>query len=370
MTESNVIELRPDSDDFLSLLLNDTPFIDTRAPVEFAQGSFPNAVNLPLMTDEERTLVGTCYKEQGQDVAIKLGHRLVQGDIKAQRVQAWIDFTEQHPEGYLYCFRGGLRSKICKQWLADAGHPFPRITGGYKAMRRFLLDSIETISQQHKFMVLAGQTGAAKTKLLNTLATSVDLEGIARHRGSAFGKRVGGQPSQIDFENHLAIKLLKQRHQHPAQAILLEDESRLIGCRLIPDSLLASMQQAPIVLLNAPLDERVEHSFDNYILQKLPEWQAVEGDEPGFECFAQELRQSMKNIRKRLGGQRYEQYSRLLEQAIDLHREGDSSMHREWIRCLLEQYYDPIYNHHLAHKMDRVVFQGNAAEVTEYFQGK
>lgn len=103
---------RPDTSDYLALFLNDAPLMDVRAPVEFSKGSFPGAINAPLMNDEERHRVGICYKEKGQDEAIRLGHQLVAGDIKAQRIEAWRRFTADHPDGYLFCFRGGLRSRL------------------------------------------------------------------------------------------------------------------------------------------------------------------------------------------------------------------------------------------------------------------
>ena len=93
--------MRADTRDYQSLFLNDVPLIDTRAPIEFARGAFPNAVNLPLMTDDERAAVGTCYKEQGQQAAIALGHQLVNGATKAQRVDAWLERARATPQGYL-----------------------------------------------------------------------------------------------------------------------------------------------------------------------------------------------------------------------------------------------------------------------------
>ncbi|MBP6534025.1 MAG: tRNA 2-selenouridine(34) synthase MnmH, partial [Arenimonas sp.] len=226
---------RPDSADFRQLFLNDTPLLDTRAPTEFAQGAFPNAVNLPLMSDDQRAQVGLCYKRRGQAAAIALGHELVQGAAKAARVQEWADFARRHPEGYLYCFRGGLRSQISQQWLAEAGCDYPRIIGGYKAMRQFLLQALETSLAQGPVIVLSGQTGCAKTQLLQQLINAVDLEGLANHRGSAFGKRVPGQPSQIDFENALSIAFLKRRHAAIARPVVVEDESHLIGRIVLPD---------------------------------------------------------------------------------------------------------------------------------------
>lgn len=126
-----------DITDYRDIFLNDRPMMDTRAPVEFVKGAFPGVVNLPLMTDDERQRVGTCYKQQGQQAAIVLGHELVSGAIKAERVEQWAQFARANPDGYLYCFRGGLRSQIVQQWLHEAGLDYPRVGGGYKAMRTF-----------------------------------------------------------------------------------------------------------------------------------------------------------------------------------------------------------------------------------------
>lgn len=354
-----------DSGDYAELFLQDTPMIDTRAPVEFARGAFPGAVNLPLMMDTERAMVGTCYKEQGQDAAIELGHKLVAGDIKAERVAAWIDFIQQNPHGYLYCFRGGLRSQICQQWLAEAGFDCPRIAGGYKAMRRFLIDALETICKKRAFILVAGRTGAAKTDLLQHIPGSVDLEGLAHHRGSAFGRRVGGQPTQITFENALAVALLRRDHESVNAPIVLEDEGKFIGRCALPEPLLGAMIQAPLAVVEADLEERVEHSFKNYILDNLADWQQRKG-ESGFTRFSDDLRESLSKLRRRLGGARYAELSALLEQALQAHLNGNEELHREWIRPLLRDYYDPMYAYQLEQKTERIVFRGTGAEVREY----
>src|SRR5690606_26858953 len=260
----------------------------------------------PLMTDAEREKVGTCYKHKGQQAAIALGHQLVQGEVKEARINAWLEFARAHPQGYLYCFRGGLRSQICQQWLAEAGCEYPRIIGGYKAMRRFLIDSLDRISGEASFIILAGRTGAAKTELLRHCNNSVDLEELARHRGSAFGRRVGGQPTQIDFENALAIQMLRREHASPNTPILLEDEGSYIGSNTIPDALRQAMARAPIVVVEADLEARVELSFRNFILHNLVDWQSQLGSEAGFQRFAHELRESLARLPRRLGGQRYQ----------------------------------------------------------------
>ena len=358
--------MRADTQDYLQLFVDDIPLIDTRAPVEFARGAFPNAVNLPLMTDDERAAVGTCYKEQGQQAAIALGHQLVNGETRTQRINAWLAQAHQHPTGYLYCFRGGLRSQICQQWLHEAGLDYPRVTGGYKAMRQFLLNSLEQICHEQSFLVLAGHTGSAKTDLLTEIPDAVDLEGIANHRGSAFGKRADGQPSQIDFENRLIIAMLRHQHRHPDRPIVLEDESRLIGRCALPHVLREAMAKAPLIQLQSDLESRTEHSYVNYILRKSAEWQQHAGETQGFELFIEDLRESLFRVRKRLGRERYAAVSEQLESAILAHRSGDATEHRVWIRSLLKDYYDPMYDYQGQKHSERVVFKGGTDAVRRF----
>lgn len=355
---------RADSADYAALLLADTPLIDTRAPTEFAQGALPCAVNLPLMTDDERARVGLCYKRHGQDAAIALGHSLVSGAVKASRIQAWRDFADRHPDGYLYCFRGGLRSRIAQQWLQETDCVYPRIEGGYKAVRRFLIDSLESQMAQHTLRVVSGQTGSGKTQLLRGIPAAIDLEGLANHRGSAFGKRVGGQPRQVDFENALSLAVLKSARAHRRHPLLVEDESQLIGRIALPDCLRKTMQRAPLWVLEVPLAQRVQHTYENYILRNLQDWQAARGESDGFEAFAAELQQALRSLHRRLGGLRFERLSALLVSALAAHQKGHPERHRAWIRELLVEYYDPMYAYQLGLKADRVVFRGTAAELT------
>jgi tRNA 2-selenouridine synthase len=359
---------RIDTENYAQLFLNDTPLIDTRAPIEFALGSFPNAINLPLMSDEQRAMVGTEYKINGQQSAIALGHELVQGEAKEALINAWKNFAQQHSNGYLYCFRGGLRSQISQQWLSEAGCDYPRVLGGYKAMRQYLLQSLPISLQQGPVLVLSGQTGCAKTQLLQTVSQAIDLEGIANHRGSAFGKRVHGQPSQINFENAVAIALLKCRHVSTKKAIVLEDESHLIGRNVLPDALLDAMQKAPIAMIEMPLEQRVEHTYQNYILHKLQEWQTFSGVEQGFRYFSEELLASLDSLKRRLGGWRYQQLQVQMQNALVSHQHGNSELHVQWIRILLNDYYDPMYQYQLSKKSDRIIFRGSYAEVQEFLQ--
>ncbi|WKE65947.1 tRNA 2-selenouridine(34) synthase MnmH [Gallaecimonas kandeliae] len=343
---------------FDELLLAGTPLMDVRAPVEFAKGAIPNACNLPLMTDGERAKVGTRYKEEGQQAAIALGHELVRGKTKAERVQAWRAFAEANPQGALYCFRGGLRSQITQQWLAEAGVELPYVEGGYKALRQHLIDIAEAAARQPLFLV-AGCTGVGKTGFIEGFEESVDLEGLARHRGSAFGKRVAPQPSPIDFENQLALALLKKRRAG-FKALLLEDESRLIGAVSLPLPLFEAMKEAPLFLLEEPFEARAARIHHQYIQSNLADFQAELGAEAGFAAFAEGLRSSFKGISRRLGDRRYRELAAILEEALAAQEKGDGEGHLSWIRALLQDYYDPMYQYQLGKVQGRVLARGDA----------
>ena len=357
-----------DLTDYRDIFLNDRPMMDTRAPVEFLKGAFPGVVNLPLMTDIERQRIGTCYKQQGQQAAIVLGHQLVSGDTKAQRIQAWAEFATAHPDGVLYCFRGGLRSQIVQQWLKDeAGIDYPRVGGGYKAMRTFLLDTVEQAVVQCDLVLLGGMTGTGKTEVLTQLGNSLDLEGYANHRGSSFGKRATGQPSNIDFENLLAVDVLKKRAAGIEQFVL-EDESRMVGSCALPLPLYQRMQQVPMVWLEDSLERRVERILRDYVINLCGEFVAVHGDE-GFPLFCERLLGSLNNIHKRLGGDRHRRLLQIMEAALaEQATSGAVDLHRGWIEGLLREYYDPMYVFQREKKGGRIEFAGEQGAVLEYLR--
>ncbi|PSF08835.1 tRNA 2-selenouridine(34) synthase MnmH [Marinobacter halophilus] len=361
---------RPDTDDFLHLFLNDIPMMDVRAPVEFDKGSFPGAENAPLMNDEERHRVGICYKEKGQDKAIELGHQLVSGDIKAQRVEAWKRFVARHPEGYLFCFRGGLRSRLTQQWIKESGLDYPLIKGGYKALRRFLIDSLDQLIESQQFIVLSGRTGTGKTRVLLDLPNPVDLEGLANHRGSSFGRQVTPQPSQIDFENRLAVAMLKAHHQ-VGDPIYLEDESRLIGRCTLPERLRARMAESPLLVLEQPMEERVAIIRADYVEGMLADYLKRDGEEAGWLNYRDYLLSALDRIRKRLGGERHQQLRQLMEQAINLQQSsGQLDGHHAWIESLLCDYYDPMYDYQLSQKQGKILMQGDPNTLRAFARAK
>jgi tRNA 2-selenouridine synthase len=363
-----------DISNYRDLFLSGQPMLDVRAPVEFNKGAFPGAVNLPLMNDDERQKVGLCYKQQGQQAAIALGHQLVNGSTKSERVQAWADFTRANPDGCLYCFRGGLRSQIVQQWLkSEAGIDYPRVAGGYKAMRSFLLDTVDQAMAQCEFVVIGGMTGTGKTDVIAQLngqrnlqlRTGLDLEGYANHRGSSFGNRATGQPSGIDFENRLAIDILRKRSKGIAQFVL-EDESRLVGRCALPLALYQGMQEYPMVWLEDSLDGRVERILRDYVIDLRAEYIAVHA-EPGGGLFEAQLLLSLDKLRKRLGGERHQRISASMQAALAEQKcSGKTDLHREWITALLLEYYDPIYAYQRESKAARIEFAGEQNAVLDY----
>ena len=356
-------------DDLQHLFVNDIPLLDVRAPVEFAEGAFPCAENHPLIDNVERHEIGIAYKENGQDNAIALGERLVSGEIKSQRITTWHDFLKRHPNAVLYCFRGGMRSKISQRWLLEhVGITCPRVRGGYKAMRRYLLDQIEQNSAACQPLVIGGRTGVGKTRLLLQCDTNIDLEALANHRGSAFGHHPLPQPAQIDFENALSVALLK-RVKSGNRPFVVEDESRNIGSRHLPPTFFQCLQNAPLILLEANEEERIDVTLDEYVHDSLAAFQQIAGEDQGFYDWAAYLQDALNRIRKRLGGDRYTRAQHLLHAALEHHEKtGDTSDHRNWIDYLLREYYDGMYEYQLENKRQRIIFTGSKHEVFDYLR--
>ncbi len=350
--------------DFTQLFIGNTPLIDTRAPIEFDQGAFPYTTSLPLMSDKERELVGTCYKNKGQEKAIELGHELVQGEVKQERLDAWLEFIKNNPNGALYCFRGGMRSQITQEWIYQAsGINYPRIKGGYKALRRFLIDETDRIMGQVTPIVIGGQTGCGKTLLLDKLKDTIDLEGLANHRGSAFGNTTTPQPTQINFENTLAIELIKQQqHSH----LVFEDEGSNVGTVHIPQCVQDKTSQAELILLEASVEERLKVSMDAYVINMQQDF-IQQNTDNGFDNFANYWLQSLEKIQRRLGLERYKALLQLVNSALIKYKEQDDPEgFYPVVEELLVGYYDPMYDYQIQKKMDRVVFKGSANDVLSY----
>jgi tRNA 2-selenouridine synthase len=335
------------------ILYRQTPLLDVRAAIEFDQGAVPHSVNLPILNDHERAAVGTTYKQSGQDAALAKGHSLVSGAAKAERIDGWLTFVHDHPEAKIMCWRGGQRSKIAQSWLLENGCDIERVPGGYKALRQTCMTILEKAAAAEKpWWVVAGRTGVQKTVLIKKLVNSIDLEGLANHRGSAFGAQATPQPPPASFENHVACEYL----QHPHNALVLEDESRTIGRLALPCGWHERMQQAPLILVEADLADRVDHIVEEYVTLPL-----ASGTDP--QALENQYRTALSRIKRRLGGALYDTIDGLIEGAF-----VDNRSHFDWVESLMQNYYDPMYDYQLKNKAARIVFQGPFGDVQQYLQ--
>ena len=299
--------------------------LDVRSPGEYNHAHLPGAVSLPLFTDEERKVVGTAYKQESREQAIKLGLDFFGPKMRPMVETVEALFSNRDTESdtqaktiYVYCWRGGMRSGAVA-WLLDLyGFRVFVLAGGYKAFRNHVLQSF---AQPYQLKILGGYTGSGKTEVLQTLQQSgdavVDLEGIASHKGSAFGNiDMPPQPTQEMFENMLSMALRKTTSQFSGKSIWLEDESQRIGNLNLPNELWKQMRQADIFFLQIPFEKRLEHLVKEYgVLNH------------------EKLGDAIQRISKRLGGLETRNALAFLE-------EGNMT---ECFRILLH-YYDKHYH--------------------------
>jgi tRNA 2-selenouridine synthase len=288
--------------------------IDVRTPKEFEQGHIPGAANIPLFSNEERVIVGTLYKQQGKQPAILKGLEFV--GPKLADIVAKTQLIAKDNTIYIHCWRGGMRSGSVAWLLELYGIKVFILKGGYKSFRNFALNSFDKAFNLH---VLGGRTGSGKTDILNKLIELgeqvVDLEKIASHKGSAFGA-LGekNQPSQEQFENELACFI---HTIDCAKPLWLEDESRLIGNKVIPEKLWEQMRVAKTICIDVPFEERVDYLTKEY--GKFP---------------AEQLKESIIKITKRLGH---------LQAKNALTALDENDLKTTCRICL--GYYDKSYNH-------------------------
>jgi len=358
---------RTNCTDYLSLFLNDTPLMDVRAPIEVAKGSFPYSINHPLLDNQQRHEIGIRYKEQGEQSAIQLGLDLATPEIRAERYKQWIDFCKKNPEGYLFCFRGGLRSRTTQQWLKEQGFHYPLVTGGYKAMRRFLIDKLEENIKALNVLSITGPTGSGKTRVLKKINHHVDFEGIAQHRGSAFGRNPQDtQPSNIDWENAVSVGFLNHRHHFPNARLFVEDEGKLIGRVSMPKNLELMCKSNQLVLLEESMEQRIKMTQEDYIDSLWPEYQKAHPID-SEKHFSEYVLGSLSRIKKRLGGDRYKDMNNCFVSALKhFLSTGDSNKFSDGIHILLRDYYDPMYAYQRSKREGQIIFQGNRSEVIEW----
>ncbi len=292
------------------------PVIDVRSPSEFRRGHIPGAASLPLFDDEERTEIGTIYKQKGHNAAVKRGLDIIGPKMR------WLVEQAEHiaPQRsvLLHCWRGGMRSGSLAWLLETTGFEVQTLEKGYKAFRNFILD---TFTEKRPVYILSGYTGSGKTEVLHELSELgeqiIDLEGLAHHKGSAFG-HLGEkkQPAGEQFQNLLGMAWHQAEKERP---VWLEDESRFVGRRCIPQPLFKQMRSAPVFKIEVSKEARIRRLAKDY------------GHYPD-----EKLKESILHIKKRLGGLRTEQAIEALEED-DLEKAAGLVLH----------YYDKAYNHQL-----------------------
>lgn len=308
--------------------------IDVRTPKEFEQGHIPGAINIPLFTNEERVIIGTLYKQVGKQEAIIKGLELVGPKMANLVIQAQTHAINNTV--YVHCWRGGMRSGSVA-WLYEMyGLNVFVLRGGYKAFRNYVLANLKTNAP---IKILGGRTGSGKTHVLHALAQKgeqiIDLEKLAKHKGSAFGA-LGeeNQPSQEQFENELAIKLNTLSNN---KQVWFEDESRLIGNKIIPPDLWELMRIAPVVYMEIPIEDRVTNLINDY-----------------GKFSKEDLKTSILKISRKLGP---EQTKHALE-ALEL---GDLKTVCEF--CL--HYYDKTYDYGLQNR-EKPIIQSHTFDTANF----
>ncbi|HAD04409.1 MAG: tRNA 2-selenouridine(34) synthase MnmH [Desulfuromonadales bacterium GWD2_61_12] len=295
--------------------------IDARSPAEFAETTIPGAVNVPLFDDLERAEVGTLYKEAGKKVALKRGMELVAPKIPALIAMVEAASGERRGPVLVFCWRGGMRSRALTTFLELAGITARQIEGGHKAFRALVRDFFER-GEWGRLLVLRGLTGVGKTRLLLRLQQEgypvIDLEGLAHHRGSAFGYLgLPAQPSQKAFEARLWDAL---RRVPAAGYALAEGESRHIGRLILPQRVHQALQVETSLWIEASLDYRVAVVLDDY---------------PACEELQEAFLRPLQLIRPRLGGEAHDRLVGHLQ----------AGRWAELARELMVLYYDPLYDH-------------------------
>ena len=324
--------------------------IDVRSPAEFAEDHLPGAISLPVLDDEERARVGTIYKQVSPFTARKLGAALVARNAAAHLEGPLAD----RPGGWrplVYCWRGGQRSGSFATILTQVGWRAETLSGGYQSWRRLVVKAVYDTPVTAPVVVLDGNTGTAKTDVLNLLPSLgvqvIDLEGLARHRGSLFGA-MGGQPSQKAFEGALALALARL---DPARPVVVEAESSKIGdCRL-PPRLWRAMVAAPRVAIAAPRSARAAYLARAYA---------------DLTSDASRLAATVELLRPMHPRDRIEDWQAL----------AGAGAFAELADSLMEQHYDPRYARHRARmavpitevkaeRLDPADLPGLAAQVAE-----
>jgi len=293
--------------------------IDVRSPGEYSQDHLPGAINCPVLDDDERARVGTLYCQESPFAARRVGAVLVARNI-AQHIEQHFQDRPKSWRPLVYCWRGGQRSGAMATIMGQVGWPVHQLARGYKAYRHQVIQELEQLPATLRLHVLCGPTGAGKSRLLRALARTghqvLDLEQIARHRGSVLGQLPDvAQPSQKSFESQLRQQILSFSPERP---VYIEAESRSIGRLSLPNALLAALRAAPCLQLDTPRAERVRALLQDYVY---------------FIQQPQHLSQQLERLRPLFAREQMDAWQSLIQQ----------QKFEPLVHALLEQHYDPLY---------------------------
>jgi tRNA 2-selenouridine synthase len=303
---------------FESLAMPDSVYIDVRSPEEHNTDHIPGSINIPLFDNEERKEVGTIYRMAGREDAIVRGTQIV-GEKLKNLVASFLRYQDRGI--IILCARGGMRSGSLVSLLDSLGMNVYKLKDGYKGYRHYAIEQLEPLSVPAPLFVLHGLTGAGKTEILRNVPTAIDLEDMAGHRSSVFGGIDMVQKSQKLFETLL---LDRTRSLGGARYCLIEGESRKIGNIHIPHSLYEIMKASPAIYIDTPIERRVEIIHEEY----------------HTHCNDENIPAIVKSLTSKLG-------QKNVGRLISLYAEGSI---REFIRIMLEKYYDPLYRYSIERK--------------------
>lgn len=312
--------------------------IDVRSPSEYLEDKIPGSVNIPLLNDEERAIVGTSYVQTGPREARMLGVDIVSPKLP-QFIRSILEVKNNRKMTIAYCWRGGLRSASTVGLVKLAGLEICRLEGGYKAFRNHVNDFFGNFSPDYRFINLYGPTGSAKTAILRLLdeedVNVLDLEKAAAHKGSNFGDV--DEPeyefvTQKNFESKVWYKLYKKKEG----VYLVEGESIRIGKVAVPQQLFGRMKTGVSVVADVPLEARIRFTVDNY--------------KP--ELYIDEIRRSLERLKKFIGRAGVDELALLL----------DKKDYETFTRILLDSYYDPLYRRSIPENPDYVIRYENIEE--------
>jgi tRNA 2-selenouridine synthase len=314
-----------------SLKLDNSIYIDARTNAESEEATIPGAVNIELLNYEERKVIGTIYKQQNPSKAKLKGVELV--SPKIPDLIAEIDeLAKEYDNLIIFCSRGGLRSKSLAEFSDLAGIEVYRLENGYKGYRHYIIDKLENYKFKGEIAVLHGNTGVGKTYILKEMekmgAAIIDLEGIANHRGSAFGSIGLEEPYNQKYFESLLWEELKLKDKED-RVIFVEAESRRVGHSVIPEFFHQKMKAGADLLITASMQKRVENIYLEYIKD-------IESNQQEFiERVLESLTAIKKYLIKKAGK---DSYFELLELA-------KKAEFKKLTKILLEEYYDPMYEH-------------------------